>query len=285
MTSRAIRPNAKLAYEHGLALKPNEPAMLNNYAMSRMLAGDPAGARTLLMQAQASGSTDPRIASNLALLDSTAPVAPAAAAPAAAPTAAPPRTVASNAFPHRVAPAGAGRRAHTAGARAMAVHRSSCRTCPSIRAGSGGAAWRSPATLAREAMIQGRAGRIRTALSTATARQAGHVASLPPRSSPRSRPGGRITSPAAHDGRRRQAVRQRTSRTARTGDRGVSTPVMASLEGAATCKRERSSPDIAAPSALNLRRRGGPPRYSWRIQPGQTTRRVDRKTARFMSLK
>lgn len=65
--------NAKLAYEHALALKPGEAAILNNYGMSRMLAGDVVAARALMTQAQASGSTDPKIASNLALLASTAP--------------------------------------------------------------------------------------------------------------------------------------------------------------------------------------------------------------------
>jgi Flp pilus assembly protein TadD len=79
--------DAKLAYDRALALKPNEPAVLNNYAMSRMLAGDPAGARTLLLRAQASGSTDPKIASNLALLNRNSPVAPAAVMQAAPPTA------------------------------------------------------------------------------------------------------------------------------------------------------------------------------------------------------
>jgi Flp pilus assembly protein TadD len=68
--------NAKLAYEHALVLKPGEAAVLNNYGMSRMLAGDAAGARALMLQAKASGSTDPKIDSNLALLDSTAPVKP-----------------------------------------------------------------------------------------------------------------------------------------------------------------------------------------------------------------
>lgn len=71
--------NAKLAYERALALKPGEAAILNNYGMSRMLAGDAAGARALMLQAKASGSTDPKIESNLALLESTAPVKPAPA--------------------------------------------------------------------------------------------------------------------------------------------------------------------------------------------------------------
>ena len=65
--------DAKLAYEHALALKPGEPAILNNYGMSRMLAGDAVGARALMMQAKASGSKDPKIDSNLALLESASP--------------------------------------------------------------------------------------------------------------------------------------------------------------------------------------------------------------------
>ncbi|HEX4302651.1 MAG TPA: tetratricopeptide repeat protein [Rhizomicrobium sp.] len=85
--------HAKLAYERGLGLKPGEPALLNNFAMSRMLAGDTAAARTLMMQAQASGSTDPRIAQNLALLDSrTAVGAEPIAVAAATPPVAAPRT-------------------------------------------------------------------------------------------------------------------------------------------------------------------------------------------------
>ncbi|MGZ6007562.1 MAG: tetratricopeptide repeat protein, partial [Rhizomicrobium sp.] len=63
--------NARNAYEHALALKPGEPAILNNYAMSRMLAGDTTNARALMIQAKASGSPDPKIAANLAILDST----------------------------------------------------------------------------------------------------------------------------------------------------------------------------------------------------------------------
>lgn len=99
--------NAKLAYERALALKPGEAAILNNYGMSRMLAGDAAGARGLMMQAKASGSTDPKIESNLALLESTAPVKPAAApvtasiAPASTPVSVAKPTVVS----HAAAPA------------------------------------------------------------------------------------------------------------------------------------------------------------------------------------
>lgn len=92
------RGNAQQAYERALALKPGEAAVLNNYAMSRMLAGDPAGARTLLMQAQASGSADPRIASNLALLDKMSPL-PAATPATAFAAAAPPTPVTRAAMP------------------------------------------------------------------------------------------------------------------------------------------------------------------------------------------
>jgi hypothetical protein len=74
--------NARLAYERALALRPGEAAILNNYAMSRMLVGDNVAARTLLMQAQAAGSTDPKIKANLALLDSMPDTRLAEAAPA-----------------------------------------------------------------------------------------------------------------------------------------------------------------------------------------------------------
>jgi len=77
--------NAKNAYEHALALKPGEPAVLNNYAMSRMLAGDTTNARALLLQAKANGSTDPKIDQNLALLDSETAPKPAPVVAAVAP--------------------------------------------------------------------------------------------------------------------------------------------------------------------------------------------------------
>jgi hypothetical protein len=93
--------NAKMAYERALGLKPGEAAVLNNFAMSRMLAGDRVAARTLMMQAQASGSTDPKIAQNLALLDSTTPAmaAPVALPPSAVATLPHKPVVASNGFP------------------------------------------------------------------------------------------------------------------------------------------------------------------------------------------
>jgi len=96
------QPDARIAYEHALSLRPGEAAVLNNYAMSRMLAGDTVAARALMARAQASGSTDPKIARNLALLDSMSPAKPAApdqqAAVVSAPAVIHPAVV-SNAIP------------------------------------------------------------------------------------------------------------------------------------------------------------------------------------------
>jgi Flp pilus assembly protein TadD len=81
---------AREAYQHALILKPGEAVVLNNYALSRMMAGDPAEARKLIEQASTSG--DPKIARNLALIDGLAgakaePSAVATAAPAPTPAA------------------------------------------------------------------------------------------------------------------------------------------------------------------------------------------------------
>jgi Flp pilus assembly protein TadD len=73
--------NARVAYERALALKPGEAVVLNNYAMSRMLAGDTVQAHALLAQAGAAGAANPKIARNLALLDKLAPLPSAVAAP------------------------------------------------------------------------------------------------------------------------------------------------------------------------------------------------------------
>ena len=62
-------------------LKPGEAAVLNNYAMSRMLAGDTIQAHALLAQAGAADATNPKIARNLALLDKLAPLPNQSAAP------------------------------------------------------------------------------------------------------------------------------------------------------------------------------------------------------------
>lgn len=84
---------ARQAYQRALVLKPGEPVVLNNFALSRMLAGDPVQAKTLMGEASAAGN--PQIARNLALIDGLAePKAPTAAAvtvspaPAATPPAA-----------------------------------------------------------------------------------------------------------------------------------------------------------------------------------------------------
>jgi Flp pilus assembly protein TadD len=104
------------AYEHALAIRPGEPAILNNYALSRMLASDPAMARQLMTSAaSAGGASDPKIARNIAMVNSLAsqpaavpaPVAKASQAPAAkatdvasrAPTAAPTPITAPAALP------------------------------------------------------------------------------------------------------------------------------------------------------------------------------------------
>ena len=84
--------SAKIAYERALTLKPGEPAILNNYAMSLLAAGDAASARRLMAQAQAADGKDATIAQNVSLVMSAArPVsAPAVKAAAAGPTPAKP---------------------------------------------------------------------------------------------------------------------------------------------------------------------------------------------------
>jgi Flp pilus assembly protein TadD len=77
--------NARLAYERALSLKPGTAVVLNNYAMSRMLAGDANGAHVLMAKAQATGSLDPRIAQNIASLDAEHPAPPPVAVAAVAP--------------------------------------------------------------------------------------------------------------------------------------------------------------------------------------------------------
>jgi Flp pilus assembly protein TadD len=66
--------DAQSAYEHALTLRPGEPSVLNNYALSRMLSKDPDGARTLMARAQtAGGASDPMIARNIAMVNEMAP--------------------------------------------------------------------------------------------------------------------------------------------------------------------------------------------------------------------
>lgn len=58
---------AQTAYQRGLQIKPDSAALLNNYAMSRMLAGDLPGAQALIARAQVLGN-DPKIAHNASLM-------------------------------------------------------------------------------------------------------------------------------------------------------------------------------------------------------------------------
>ncbi|HXS05481.1 MAG TPA: tetratricopeptide repeat protein [Rhizomicrobium sp.] len=85
---------ARMAYEQALKLRPGDAAILNNYALSRMLANDPGGARALMARAEkAGGASDPKIARNIELVNKVAPpalktaadTAPAEHAPAALP--------------------------------------------------------------------------------------------------------------------------------------------------------------------------------------------------------
>ena len=95
------RKNAKVAYDRALLLHPGDPTVLNNYAVSRMLAKDYDGAQRLLMQAEAAGGTLPKIASNLQLLAQLrAANGPAPASPKPANTASgSPKSIASPSSP------------------------------------------------------------------------------------------------------------------------------------------------------------------------------------------
>lgn len=73
--------NARSAYERALALSPGEKVILNNYAMSRTLAGDLPEAKRLIAQAAATGK-DERIARNVKLINGLTLKAAAHAVPA-----------------------------------------------------------------------------------------------------------------------------------------------------------------------------------------------------------
>jgi Flp pilus assembly protein TadD len=93
---------AKVAYEHALILKPGEPSVLNNYALSRLLAKDTDMARSLAGRAEMANATaqDEKIARNIAMIRSMEPPAGtevAANKPAA--TASKPAPVAQNFAP------------------------------------------------------------------------------------------------------------------------------------------------------------------------------------------
>lgn len=83
---KANYKSAKIAYDRALLLKPGDPSVLSNAAVSRMLAGDLDSAEQMLVQASVEGK-DPKIAKNLAMVRALKASAPTqmAAAPKAAP--------------------------------------------------------------------------------------------------------------------------------------------------------------------------------------------------------
>lgn len=94
---------ARMAYEHALQLNPTEASILNNYALSRMLANDPDTARQLIARAEAAGgSSDAKIARNIELVNKLVPAsqpAPAQNVAAAEPPAPVNTPVAVNSAP------------------------------------------------------------------------------------------------------------------------------------------------------------------------------------------
>ena len=83
---------AAQSYRAALAISPDQPSVLNNYALNQMMQGHKDQAKTLFEAALAHGGRDPRIAKNLAQLTQAAATAAPEAANAA-PSA--PRPVAS----------------------------------------------------------------------------------------------------------------------------------------------------------------------------------------------
>ncbi len=88
--------SARGAYEQALTLKPGEAAVLNNYAMSRALAGDLVTAKKLIADASAE-SKDERVVRNMKMINSLTPkvatVAPPPAVKAAPKAVVEPRTL------------------------------------------------------------------------------------------------------------------------------------------------------------------------------------------------
>lgn len=73
---------ARNAYEHALSLRPGDPGVLNNYALSRMVANDPDGAAALMEKARIAGGADnAQIARNMKMVAALIPQK-AAATPA-----------------------------------------------------------------------------------------------------------------------------------------------------------------------------------------------------------
>ena len=100
---KGIFAAAQNAYDRALALKPGEPSVLSNNALSHMQSGDLEGAEKLLMQAAQNGQPSPKIASNLALLRSLKSAA--RESPAPVPSPAPAAAANPVAVPNSIAPA------------------------------------------------------------------------------------------------------------------------------------------------------------------------------------
>ena len=76
---------ARIAYEHALVLAPDSAEILNNYGLSRLLAGDLDGAKRLFAQASAANSQNVKIANNVAMLSNMKHPAQETAPPARTP--------------------------------------------------------------------------------------------------------------------------------------------------------------------------------------------------------
>lgn len=100
------KDKAAAAYEAALMLKPGEPSVLNNYALSRAMAGDAGKAKQLIEQA-VRGSDDARIKGNHAMILKLAANLPPAVQAVAAPQAAPTPQVKAQTLPSPVAMASA----------------------------------------------------------------------------------------------------------------------------------------------------------------------------------
>lgn len=74
--------DARKSYDRALAIKPGEPSVLNNYAVSRILTGDYEGAVQTLTQLKASDSANSKIAANLTKAQDLLAAHPAKAATA-----------------------------------------------------------------------------------------------------------------------------------------------------------------------------------------------------------
>ena len=113
--------SAQAAYEHALSIKPDEPSVLSNYALSRMLAKDPEMAHKLAARAEnAGGMSDAKIARNIAMIRSLAP--PAAQASVASTPAAPSAPVNAASVTVNPLPQVAQTRAQTVTAHAPEAH-------------------------------------------------------------------------------------------------------------------------------------------------------------------